>query len=35
MFSTLREWDPMHVIATGGNDGVVRFWSLQLVQVHV
>lgn len=32
MFSTLREWDPLHVIAAGSNDGIVRFWSMELVQ---
>uniref|UniRef100_A0A915IQJ4 BEACH domain-containing protein n=1 Tax=Romanomermis culicivorax TaxID=13658 RepID=A0A915IQJ4_ROMCU len=32
-FSTLNEWDPQHVILTGSNDGVVRMWSLDFVQV--
>uniref|UniRef100_A0A914V9C1 WD repeat and FYVE domain-containing protein 3 n=1 Tax=Plectus sambesii TaxID=2011161 RepID=A0A914V9C1_9BILA len=32
-FSTLNEWDSQHVIFTGSNDGVVRLWSLEFVQV--
>nr|CDS28413.2 hypothetical transcript [Hymenolepis microstoma] len=29
--STLRDWDPGHVIVTGGSDGFVRMWGLDYV----
>ncbi|VDD74216.1 unnamed protein product [Mesocestoides corti] len=30
--STLCDWDPGHVIITGGSDGVVRLWGLDYVR---
>ncbi|VDP32376.1 unnamed protein product, partial [Soboliphyme baturini] len=32
-FSSYNEWDPQNVIITGSNDGIVRMWSLEYVQV--
>ncbi|KAH9280985.1 WD repeat and FYVE domain-containing protein 3 [Echinococcus granulosus] len=29
--STLRDWDPGHVVVTGGSDGFVRMWGLDYV----
>jgi hypothetical protein len=33
--SQLNEWDRENVIMTGGNDGVVRMWSLDYVEIPV
>ncbi|VDN31863.1 unnamed protein product [Dibothriocephalus latus] len=30
--STLCDWDPDHVIITGGSDGVVRMWGLDYIR---
>ena len=33
--SQLNEWDRENVVITGGNDGVVRMWSLDYVEIPV